>query len=285
MKKTFTLIELLVVIAIIAILAAMLLPALNQARTRAKSADCIARSKQLGYANIMYAGDNQDFIAYSTLGSDGASQLFANSKQSIPQLLEKYLGKTSWRNGGKNEEPDKLWECPLIPRYSGTSWTTSFYCSKWLNGYLYLTKNAQSSRKLTRVVDVSKKILLMDTLDTEKGNISMQLYFRPKANDAANSSFSPGDPPRRSRQDERRALRGRPRRRNRPLLLDQRLEQRHEQQRLQRARTLPAGNHRFAAELTDEKRSGAFPSFTKQSPFSYRGVPFPPELRSFHHIN
>ena len=160
MKKTFTLIELLVVIAIIAILAAMLLPALNQARTRAKSADCIARSKQLGYANIMYAGDNQDFIAYSTLGSDGASQLFANSKQSIPQLLEKYLGKTSWRNGGKNEEPDKLWECPLIPRYSGTSWTTSFYCSKWLNGYLYLTKNAQSSRKLTRVVDVSKKIRL-----------------------------------------------------------------------------------------------------------------------------
>ena len=191
MKKHFTLIELLVVIAIIAILAGMLLPALNQARTRAKSADCIARSKQLGYANIMYAGDNQDFIAYSTLGSDGASQLFANSKQSIPQLLEKYLGKTSWRNGGKNEEPDKLWECPLIPRYSGTSWTTSFYCSKWLNGYLYLTKNAQSSRKLTRVVDVSKKILLMDTLDTEKGNISMQLYFRPKANDAANSSFSP----------------------------------------------------------------------------------------------
>ena len=46
----------------------------------------------------------------------------------------------------------------------------------------------------------------------------------------------------------------------------QHLEQRPEQQRLQRARTLPAGNHRLAAELTDEKRSGAFPSFTKINP-------------------
>lgn len=285
MKKTFTLIELLVVIAIIAILAAMLLPALNQARTRAKSADCIARSKQLGYANIMYAGDNQDFIAYSTLGSDGASQLFANSKQSIPQLLEKYLGKTSWRNGGKNEEPDKLWECPLIPRYSGTSWDHLVLLQQMAERLSLPDQKRPKQPEADPGGGRVEEDPAHGYAGYGEGQHQYAALFPPESERCGEQQLFTGDPPRRSRQDERRALRGRPRRRNRPLLLDQRLEQRHEQQRLQRARTLPAGNHRFAAELTDEKRSGAFPSFTKQSPFSYRGVPFPPELRSFHHIN
>src|ERR1041385_6834885 len=98
MKRAFTLVELLVTIAIIAILAALLLPAVSHTKATAKRTTCINNTRQINLALRMYADDHADAF-YSLTNKD---QIYHSFKESILPYLSR-------SNSGTN---DPLFVCP-----------------------------------------------------------------------------------------------------------------------------------------------------------------------------
>ena len=163
MKKysAFTLIELLVVIAIIAILASMLLPALQQARARGMAAECTNRLKQIGMAHSMYMNDNNDYLACTWVSGGSYQQTCSKAHPAWLVRLAPYLNvrTTSWYQLASYAR----FNCPvkeehrLISGEAASNVYTLNYATR-----VYLSDRNRHGIKLHEVVRPARKIYVLD---------------------------------------------------------------------------------------------------------------------------
>ena len=129
MKNKFTLIELLVVIAIIAILAAILLPALQSARARAQSTRCINNLKQLVTLGNLYRHDNRDQWCSSNYGNNAAVYPYVRSMGRARHWAKDYKSLMA--------DKDSFLRCPTIGVKPETINTDNVGDGQWLNFQAY----------------------------------------------------------------------------------------------------------------------------------------------------
>ena len=158
--EAFTLIELLVVIAIIAILAALLLPALSQAKEKARGSYCLNNLKQWGTATHLYTVDNGDFLPPDGTPNPSDTSTNVGWYIQLPAVLSlpRYHDQP-WRKDPNADPGRSVWICPSNPRRSNGN-NLFHYC---LNEHVNGTGASNKPRRLASVPRPTQVVWLFDS--------------------------------------------------------------------------------------------------------------------------